>query len=416
MNYLLRPRRPKVSDVFTPRRTEVNSDIYVDRPQLEKELRRSLEGSLHTIIYGESGSGKTWLYKKVLTDLDAYISTANCANALRFGSLTKEIQDVAGVAQPKQLTSQGEEMSANVNAAVANGGLKSTNQFEIHRGDPLRQCLATVRASAGHRLGVLVIDNLEFIFQSKELMNELASIIAVLDDSRYSVFSIKFLLVGVPSEIKDYFLLNHSSVANRLHEITEVEGLTNQQVGKLVEKGFQDLLKVRFDDRILDSWKSHVPRATMGFAQHVQEYCEQLGYLAEDNHWVALAEMLQQADSKWLKGSLSNASGTIERIMNERETKIGRRNQVLFVLGRLEKKQFHINEIDTLLRKEFPNSTKDVQLAVGQILSELASSSNAIIKRSPKGGTYQFRDARFAMASRVLLKKDALKEQVYLES
>jgi hypothetical protein len=75
----------------------------------------------------------------------------------------------------------------------------------------------------------------------------------------------------------------------------------------------------------------------MGFAQHVQEYCEQLGYLAEDNHWVALSEMLRQADSRWLKGGLSKASGTIERIMNERETKIGRRNQILFVLGRLEK-------------------------------------------------------------------------------
>jgi hypothetical protein len=151
MNSLLRPRRPKVSDVFTPRRTEVNSDIYVDRPQLEKELRRSLEGSLHTIIYGESGSGKTWLYKKVLTDLNAYIATANCANASRFGSLTKEIQDVAGVEQPRQLTSQGEEMSAKVNIAVADGGLKSTNQFEIYRGDPLRQCLGSVRNAAGSK-------------------------------------------------------------------------------------------------------------------------------------------------------------------------------------------------------------------------------------------------------------------------
>ena len=105
-------------DVFTPRRTEVNSDIYIDRPLLEKELRRSLEGSLHTIIYGESGSGKTWLYKKVLDDLNAYVATANCANALRFGSLTREIQDVAGVEQPRQLASQGEEMSAKVNIAV----------------------------------------------------------------------------------------------------------------------------------------------------------------------------------------------------------------------------------------------------------------------------------------------------------
>lgn len=416
MNSLLRPRRPRVSDVFTPRRTEVNSDIYVDRPLLEKELRRSLEGSLHTIIYGESGSGKTWLYKKVLEDLDAYIATANCANALRFGSLTREIQDVAGVEQPRQLASQGEEMSAKLNIAVADGSLKSTNQFEIYRGDPLRQCLATVRKAAGPRLGVLVIDNLEFMLKSKDLMNELASVIAVLDDSRYSVYNIKLLLVGVPSQIKDYFLENHSSVANRLNEISEVAGLTNQQVGKLVEKGFQDLLKVRFDDRILDTWKSHVPRVTMGFAQHVQEYCEQLGYLAEDNHWVALSEMLRQADSRWLKGGLSKASGTIERIMNERETKIGRRNQILFVLGRLDKNQFAINEIEVLLRREFPDSTAKVQLAVGQILAELATGSNAIIKKSPKGGTYQFKDARFAMASRVLLKKDPVKEQVYLEN
>ncbi|MFN9621242.1 MAG: ATP-binding protein [Cyanobacteriota bacterium] len=403
-------------DVFTPRRTEVNSDIYIDRPLLEKELRRSLEGSLHTIIYGESGSGKTWLYKKVLDDLDAYVATANCANALRFGSLTREIQDVAGVEQPRQLASQGEEMSAKVNIAVADGSLKSTNQFEIYRGDPLRQCLSAVRNAAGPGLGVLVIDNLEFMLKSKDLMNELASVIAVLDDARYSVYNIKLLLVGVPSEIKDYFLENHSSVANRLSEISEVAALTNQQVGKLVEKGFQDLLKVRFDDRILDTWKSHVPRVTMGFAQHVQEYCEQLGYLAEDNHWVALSEMLRQADSRWLKGGLSKASGTIERIMNERETKIGRRNQILFVLGRLEKNQFNINEVESLLRREFPNSTAKVQLAVGQILAELATDPNAIIKKSPKGGTYQFRDARFAMASRVLLKKDVVKEQVYLEN
>jgi len=323
---------------------------------------------------------------------------------------------VAGVERPRQLTSQGEEMSAKVNVAVADGGLKSTKQFEIYKGDPLRQCLAAVRESAGSRLGVLVIDNIEFVFQSKDLMDELASVIAVLDDSRYSVFNIKLLVVGVPSEIKDYFLRNHTSVANRLHEISEVDGLTNQQVGRLVERGFQDLLRVRFDDRVLDSWKSHVPRATMGFAQHVQEYCEQLGYLTEDNHWVALAEMLRQADSKWLKGGLSSASCTIARIMNERETKIGRRNQVLFALGRLEKNHFHINEIETLLRREFPDSTANVQLAVGQILSELATGSNAIIKRSPKGGTYQFRDARFAMASRVLLKKDSVKEQVYLEN
>jgi len=53
-----------------------------------------------------------------------------------------------------------------------------------------------------------------------------------------------------------------------------------------------------------------------------------------------------------------------------------------------------------------------VTLAVGQILSELTGGENPIIKRSSKGPTYEFRDARYAMALRVLLYKDALKEIV----
>ena len=95
--------RHAVTDVFTPRRTDVNREIYVDRPDHEKELSRALKGSLHTIVYGESGSGKSWLYKKVLEDLQAEIATANCANALRFQSLTDEIRHVVTHERPRNL-------------------------------------------------------------------------------------------------------------------------------------------------------------------------------------------------------------------------------------------------------------------------------------------------------------------------
>jgi RHS repeat-associated protein len=37
--------RHRVNEVYTPRRTEVNRDVYVERPALEKELRRAIEGS-----------------------------------------------------------------------------------------------------------------------------------------------------------------------------------------------------------------------------------------------------------------------------------------------------------------------------------------------------------------------------------
>jgi hypothetical protein len=54
--------KPKINQVFTPRKAIVNPAMYIPRPQLEKELKRAIEGSLHSILTGESGSGKSWLH------------------------------------------------------------------------------------------------------------------------------------------------------------------------------------------------------------------------------------------------------------------------------------------------------------------------------------------------------------------
>lgn len=54
----------KPEEVFTPRSPEVNSEMYIARPDLEKALKNALRSSLHVIIHGESGTGKSWLYKQ----------------------------------------------------------------------------------------------------------------------------------------------------------------------------------------------------------------------------------------------------------------------------------------------------------------------------------------------------------------
>ena len=299
--------RHAVNEVFTPRRTDVNRDIYVDRPELEKELYRALGGSLHTIIFGESGSGKSWLYKKILADMKARTATANCANALRFGSLTDEIHHVVISEKPKRLSGVEEGMDASVKAVFAEGGLKSTRKYEVAEPDPLLDCFRGLREKAGDRVAVLIIDNLELVFGSEPLMQELASIITLLDDTRYSEYNVKLLIVGVPSGVKEYLSKMHASVANRIAEISEVSSLSKEEVGKLVEKGFVDLLKVDIAAEVLRLWQEHIFLVTMGFAQHVQEYCEQLGYIVEDSGWKASLEHLKLADAAWLKKGLSQA-------------------------------------------------------------------------------------------------------------
>lgn len=351
-------RRLAVNEVFTPRKTDVNREVYVERPDLEKELRRALTGSLHTIIFGESGCGKSWLYKKVIADLGAYNLSANCANALRFGSLTAEIKQVIAMEVPKRLSEISEEKTASVSAVVAEGGLTSTRSYQFAELDPLLECFRFMRDAAGRRLSILVIDNLEMIFKSEELMSELASIITLLDDRRYAQYEVKLLIVGAPSGVKEYFLATQASVANRLAEISEVTSLSEDQVAVLVRKGFVDLLKVEIESGTLAHWQRHIARVTMGFAQHVQEYCEQLGYIVEDASWVGVDAQLVEADGHWLKRGLSEASVLVASWMNERETKKGRRNQVLYVLGKVEKRVFSINEVETMLRKEFPNEPR----------------------------------------------------------
>jgi type IV secretory pathway VirB4 component len=50
------------NEVFTPRKSDVNSEMYVARPIHEKSLSRALKRDSHTLIFGESGNGKSWLY------------------------------------------------------------------------------------------------------------------------------------------------------------------------------------------------------------------------------------------------------------------------------------------------------------------------------------------------------------------
>jgi hypothetical protein len=218
----------------------------VDRPELEKELRRAIEGSKHTVVFGESGSGKSWLYKKVLSDLHAHVVVANSATAQRLGSLSSVIRVATGMPEERRLKGISEEMDARAKVVVAEGGLKSKREYEVERDDPLFDAFQKLRDAADDGLAVLIIDNLELILSSTDLMTELGALVTLLDDERFAPFDVKLLLVGVPSVLKEYFLEAQGahSIANRLTEVSEVSSLSRDQVDRLVERGFCQLLKV----------------------------------------------------------------------------------------------------------------------------------------------------------------------------
>lgn len=393
----------KPEAVFTPRSADVNPDMYVTRPDLELALKKGLRGNLHLLIHGESGSGKSWLYKKTLGDEKGEFLVANLANASRLGSISAELQNLIDREGAPKKTSYDEEKSAEVDAAIARGSLSYTGSYQIGQREPFEECLAFLRKKAGRRSAVLVFDNLEAAF-SEPLLKELADLLILCDDSRYSMYAVKVLIVGVPSGVKEYFYKtpHHSTVANRLHELPEVSRLTKTECESLVKRGFLDKLKYAIND--LDPVIRHVTWLSDRVPQVVHEYCLELAFLGEAERRISEAD-LSRADAAWLSQSLYHAYSVVESHMNERDTKAGRRNQTLFALAQSEGEQFKSSEVETLIRQEFPSSTTGTALNAAQMLSTLSGTDKPLVRRSPKGDAFTFCDPRYRMALRAMLAK-----------
>lgn len=397
----------KIPEVFTPRSSQVNLKTYVPRLDLERMLLRSINGSMHSLLFGESGNGKSWMYKKVLDENDIRYKVANCANASRIKSITQEI--VSSLTEPGtvQRVSYHENKEATVKAVIAEGKITSQNDYKVHQIEPLAEALARFRKSIGNRSGVIVLDNLESIFSHPQLMDELADILILLDDERYGKHNIKFLIVGVPNGVLEYFAKtkNLESVSNRIEELPKVSGLNIPMVKTLVNTGFNELLKFRLSESAVGRIAGHTHHVTMGVAQRVQEYCEKLAYNIEENRGGFTPELLQKTDFQWLLQGMRQGYTVVESHLNSKRTTIARRNQIIYCIGKITAHQLDSSKVTAQLIMEFPDTSSERNMGVGSILAELASGDAPLLRKNPNTNDYRVCDPRYIMCIRVMLRK-----------
>jgi hypothetical protein len=115
--------------------------------------------------------------------------------------------------------------------------------------------------------------------------------------------------------------------------------------------------------------------------------------------------MLEMADRLWLNSYLSQAYGIIERLMNKRDAKLGRRNQTLYALGRIGPLEFRFADVEAVLRLQFPSSTYEKKLNVSGMLSDLSKGDAPLLRRAPNSDGYIFMDPVFRMCLRAMLRK-----------
>lgn len=394
-------KRKNIEDVFTPRNATVNRDMYVERIFLETELRKKMKGSKNIIIYGESGCGKSWLYKNEFKKSKKNYKVINLAYVEEYGGILAYMYNeaFAGIATKDAYT---ETKEAGIDAVLAKATLKHEGQYKVNTKSAL---FAYLDRYFNGSPGFICFENLEVVFSNVHMMKQLANLIIMLDDEEFAKYKTKFIIVGVPSNILDYFsqLKNLSTVANRLVELSEVSPMEKLQVDDFVERGFIRQLKIKFEERELDLLKEHINFITGGVPQRMHEYSEVLSNLIEEKDWIFSTTLIIDADKQWLKDSLYRNYEVVMSMMNSENTNIGRRNQVLYCIGKLESKSFSVHDIEKLMLQEFPETCINQNLNLSIPLGDISESNNPII--SKKNKVYIILDMKYLLCIRTMLSK-----------
>lgn len=394
-------KRTKPKEVFTPRASTVNDQMYVDRTELERVLKKHCQGSKHIIIHGESGNGKTWLYKKVFGDLYLPYLTINLANASRFGSFQNLLKEKLKSDGPdRELSQIVIQKQGGMNAAVLSANYTDERIYSMVERDPLLALMILLNRQAAKKQSLIVLENFEQILDQASIVKEISDTLILLDDDDYAKYNVRFCIVGVPSEIREYLGKQAAieTISNRVVEVPEVARLAQSEAEALLRKGFK-IINLECSEEIIKEivWK------TDRIAQHLHELGLEVSELAIENSEVIDASILKNAISSWISNSFSAIGEVVDSHLNSRATKAGRKNQVIYCLGTLTIEDFKYSDVEERVREVFPDSTKGITLNISQILSKLSDGNSPLIKRVPKGDAYRFVNPKVKIEIRVQL-------------
>lgn len=395
---------PKPEEVFTPRSSDVNHRSYIPRPELEEELAEGLSESQHIIIFGESGNGKSWLYKKVFESERVTYQVVNLVQASRLGSLSAAFEDRLARREELEKTEYELAKSGGIKPQGVGVDFEGTWKYVKGKKEPFERLLAYLRRSAGKGKAVIVLDNFEQISGDAEICKQVSNCIVLLDDPTYSEYGVKIVIVGTPAGIDEILSKsgNLQTISTRLKEIPEVERMTINEARSLMHLGLEHVLKLKvignsdvFYDRML--------KVTDRIALELQELGLKIAKEAQKNGGKIDQVVFDRATAKWAKNSIRSACAMLAERLNSNETKAARRNQCLYACGEITKDTFNYKDVEEKIRELFPDTTRDVTLNVSGELSKLSKDENPLLRRIERQKAYRLSSPKVRMAIRTML-------------
>lgn len=404
-------------EVFTPRSAVVNDRMYISRDKHERALERALTGNKNIVIYGASGCGKSWLWKSFLGQREHPYMIANMAQASNLGGVGNVFENCFNRVERRAKTGSSFRAGGSLNLGPLKLSAQLIDTVKELEVEPFERCLALMSSLGKSRKSVIVIENFESIIEDERHINDLAGLITLVDDDDYASYGVKLLLVGVPDDIQRYFSKTKfaQTISNRLEEIPEVQRLSKNEAELLLRQGLIGLLNLKIDP---DVSLERVAFITDYIPQHLHEIGLKIAFNAIESGSITHEDFMQAA-IEWIKSSHSSDWAAISKRLDSITTKIGRRNQTLWAIGNIMKTDFTSGDVKSLIRQGFPASTSEIALNVSDVLKELASGDNPIIRIAPNGAAYRFVSPKYCIAIRTMITKDeemiAIQEYDYLD-
>ena len=195
-----------------------------------------------------------------------------------------------------------------------------------------------------------------------------------------------------------------NTIRNRVKLLSkEVGGLTLDETKDFIRNAFIDILDFKISMEQINLIAVYIKTKIDGIPQYVNEYCKYLATEIYEYNDSFDEKMLDSSIASWIKEFDQTIVHEITNAMNSRNNDTKRRNQVLYVLGEIDKWQFSPTEdIEPEVRRIFSN-TGGVDINISQIFRQLID-RKILQNSSMNPSLYEFRDRKMRVALRSLLR------------
>lgn len=357
-------------------RDNYNKDLYIEREDSEKNLKRLLSRNKQIFVHGNNGCGKTWLVEHVLINEDMKYEFINLTDVHIIGGFTEYFK--SKISQNKVSIEETTNGGIGIPGVAALSGEK-ISEFEITH-NYLWEYLSERKKT------VLILDNFEKIIEYKDLLDSVSDLLTLTDSKQMIEFGNYIIVIGTLNNMIDYLTsaTNNRTISTRIKAM-EVQGFTLKECNNYVQKRF---INCGMTSTNFEYLSSLIMKETDGIPHSM---CD-LGYYIAINHFDNKnnvidyqSNLVKGAIHNWIKESLSDEYYIISKIYQNNIRLKNNKNLILYALIHYDKKEFSSSQIFGYIDgfgmhdKKGVNTSKNVKVYLDELANE-DNNNNILIK------------------------------------